>query len=266
MFSRIRNTLAKVQIGSASRFARGIAGGVGGIFFVMHGVFTAPLKKFLYGFGPAGTTFLVSSTAFIYRMINNFKAAHPADATVELKRRQKELSTSVMMDMLKQNPDKTRAFLEKNKISGEDIRRLEQWLSGEPQDVDDILKKIFKAVEFDLAKYPASFIFALMTAASHYIEWMLMQVNVDPEMVNLNLTMDQLLSTSNILITGIAVLAIAQGVMEFVSVKRSYENVDDVAMHAEILKKLSAFQPPAEPADREGSRIQTGSLSYQSIQ
>ncbi len=238
MWTRLKNTLSRSQLGEAYRFSRGIAGGLGGLFFTLGNIYKVPLQKFLSGYGPAGTTFSLSALAFFFKAEANYQTSHPDHISTT-----ERLTTRLIIDKFHGDMEKTKDFLRKLKINEGDIRRIEEWKEEDEDDLKDVLNTVFNAIAFDIRKYPASFMLGLMTASSHYMECMLLQVYRDPDMLHFNV--DKGFTAENIAISLITLMAVLHGIMEFMHVKSSFEHPGVTKLSHTIFRAYDKYQIPS---------------------
>ena len=216
MLTPIKRISSRLQPGRAYRFSRGIAGGTAAFFFALGSIFKVPLQKFLFGYGAAASTLTLSAITFFFKAIDNYQNSDPEDVT-----RIKRLTTKLIIDQLHVDIKKTKDFLTKLNISESDIDRIEAWTEENNDDLHDVFYQIFNAVECDLRKYPASFLFAVITASTHFMECMLLQLYAN--LSSLSFDLNTVFTSGNIILGLIALMALSQAVMEFIDTKSSFE-------------------------------------------
>lgn len=246
MWSRIKEKTSKakelaLKVAHAGRFSRAMTGGYGGILFVLGSICKVSYKNFFSGYGPAISAFVVAMTTFIYKVRANYKASDleaPA-AKAQLKQKQQRVSTQLIAEQLNVDADKTVAFLRKLKIADADIQRLQDWTVGSNDDLHDVIDKIFKAIEFDLTKYPVSFVTGIMATSGHFMECMMLQIYGD---------MTSFAFAANVPATAIlgviTSIALIQGILQFFETKAAYEHPGAEAQMNAILKAYDKYETP----------------------
>ncbi|GEM_PF-3929377 len=219
MFSRLKSVLERLNIGSAFRGSRQIAGGIGGTFFALGGIFKVPLNQFLGGYGSAAVTAAASLVNMGYQLFNNYQSSdldYPGNA---LNSGTTKLSTEMIIARFRHDQEKARDFLRAHHVTEANIVRLENWSADAEEDIQDILKQLYNDVHTDYEKYPISLVLAVMTAASHYIECMLIQVYADAKTFDYG----DRITPANVMLWLVTLLAAYNALHTLVDVKRSYE-------------------------------------------
>ncbi len=210
--------LTRLNIGPAFRKSRQIAGGMTGLFFALGNVLKIPLKAFLSGYGPALTTLSVSLMDFGSQLIENHQSSAPDNNAIAIKANETLFTTRIIIDKLNQNSVKTRDFLISHNITSAEIERLEKWNNDE--DVWDTFVKVYNSVEFDIEKYPASFIFSITEMSAHFMEVMLIQAYIDSEAFEYG----DHATVGNIILSLLFLLALYNGIKTFFETKHCYEH------------------------------------------
>ena len=77
MLTRFKELYSRLEPGRAFRFSRQIAGGLAGTFFTLGGICMVPLKNFIFGYGAALTTVVISAMAFVLKAKENYQTSNP---------------------------------------------------------------------------------------------------------------------------------------------------------------------------------------------
>ncbi len=247
MFARFKKLYLRFEPGKAHRFSRGIAGGLAGSLFALGGICKVPLKNFLFGYGPALTSLVLSITAFAFRLKGNYQNSDPDSQAALLNKAERQISTQLIIDKLQFDFNKTKHFLKDLNINKKDIKRLKAWESESEDNLQDVLTHVFNALECDLRKYPACLALAIMVSAAHFMECLLLQVYVNPDIFDYT----QGATPANVGLSVIMLLAIIHGVLEFIDVKKSFEHPSLATMSNTIFKAYNKYQI-ASDGDHEG--------------
>lgn len=249
MFTRLKNLYLRLEPGNAYRFSRGVAGGIAGSFFTLGGICKVPLKNFLFGYGSALTTAVLSIVIFAFKAKANYQNSSPDSQSALLNAAESQISTKLIVDQLQLDFHKTKVFLKEFNISKKDIKRLKNWEIESEDNLQDVLTRLFNALEFDIRKYPAAAVLGIMISAAHFMECLELQVYVNPDIFDYT----NGATPANIGLSLIARLAITQGILEFIDVKKSFEHPSLATMSNTIFKAYDKYQIARE-GDPEGDR------------
>lgn len=237
MLSRLKDFYARTKLGRSFRFSRQIAGGMAGTFFTLGGICKVPLQNFLFGYGAAATTAIVANIFFGLKASEHYQSSDPHSPSNAAKKAEKKISTKLIIDKLHLDDEKTKNFLTNLNIKESDIKRLEDWTIESEDNLQDILTHIYNALEFNIKKYPTSMLFGLMLTGAHFMECLLVQVYMNADVFSYA----HGITPANFILSAIALLAIIQGVLEFIDVKKSFEQPPLAVMSNTIFKAYDKY-------------------------
>ncbi len=224
--SRIAVGISRLSVVKSFREARKIAGPSGGTFFALKDIFQVPLENFLWGYGASIVTASISTISMGYYMYENYQESDPDHIGHVIKENETRLTTSMIIEKLKQDEIKAIDFLRQHHISANDIIRFQHGNVEMEKGLYDTLKQLYADIQIDYDKYPVSLLYAITMAGSHFIEVMLVQVYVDMDMFDYGLQP----TAANVLLTSIMLLALYNGIQKFLDVKNAYENPSAVKL------------------------------------
>lgn len=238
MLTRAIQFINRLSIVQSFRESRIIAGASTGFMFGLGGILKVPLKDYLGGYGPFATVITIGILDFIRRMYNNFKSSVPDQAAEELKREFKVLTTRKITAKLQSNHAKAQQYLHYFELSDNEIIQLTRWNNDEAADVQSILDKLYKQVNFEWEKYPVCATVAMLEMFIFVSEIMLLQVYANPDLFSYSNGM----TAANTVLSALLLLGICHSFATFFELKNSYDHPASERMVNVLFKSFDEFE------------------------
>lgn len=237
MFRRAFKTItSRVQISSAFLYSNGIAGGFAGSLFTFGNVFKIPLN-FGQGYFPAALSFFVRAFFFIRKLTQQYEDSDPHNPSVQLKAKERFLSTGLIIDLLKRNQEASKGFLERLHLNQAEIDRLYNWTDTSNDHLQDVLNKMFNEMQWGFEKYSMSLLISIFSVAAHFMEVMLLQLYHKPDLFDF----DHGPNYANVALCMLGFAALLNGIIEFDNTKLSYERPTPSVLCDTIFKSYQKY-------------------------